>query len=78
MTLPTEPGVYEDKIGDLWELHEDGHWQWRARRLPFGGLAPEDGVLVDPDAMARDARTPESQLLPLRRITAEDLPPESD
>lgn len=75
--LPTEPGVYEDRVGDLWVLQEGGKWQYTARRLPFGGVT-RNGThdhLIDAKAMEAIAPYPESELLPMKRVSVADLPP---
>lgn len=72
--LPTEPGVYEDAVGDLWLLRDDRRWQYGARRLPFGGTSTNvDRRPIDAETLA-SFRDPE--LLPLKRVEAPSLPPE--
>lgn len=74
--LPTEPGVYEDAVGDYWILHDDGRWQYEARRLPFGGISSNvDRRPVDAETLA-SFRDPE--LLPLERVEPPDSPPQVD
>lgn len=73
--LPTEPGVYEDRVGDLWVLRDDGRWQYGARRLPFGGTSTNvDRRPIDAEELA-SFRDPE--LLPLKRVEIPDEPPSS-
>jgi len=72
--LPTEPGVYEDGVGDLWFLQADGRWRYCARRLPFGGISANvDHRPLDAETLA-SFRDPE--LLPLTRLKVDDVPPE--
>lgn len=80
MTLPTVPGVYQDAIGDLWKLLDDGRWQYQARRLPFGGLttAQVDDRSIGAEELGKFMPFPEAQLLPLKRVEAEDELPEID
>lgn len=71
--LPTEPGVYEDCVGDLWCLRDDRRWQYGARRLPFGGLSTNvDRRPLDAETLAA-FRDPE--LLPLKRVRVPHVPP---
>lgn len=71
MALPVEPGVYADRIGDLWELRQDGRWQYLARGLPFGGLSGNvDSRPVTADAL-ESFHDPE--LEPLRRVVPDSL-----
>ncbi|MFE2998643.1 hypothetical protein ACFXG4_27030 [Nocardia sp. NPDC059246] len=71
--LPTEPGVYEDAIGDLWVLRDDGRWQYSARRLKFGGISTNvDHRPIDAEELAACG---DPELLPLKRIEAQDTLP---
>lgn len=80
MVLPTESGFYEDAVGSLWFLRDDGQWEYLARRLPFGGLttADVDHRPIAAEQLARVAPYPDAELLPLTRVEIEDVPPALD
>lgn len=73
MSLPTEPGLYEDNRGDTWVL-DGGRWSHHERRLTDGSMWPvdENSGTVDAEALETLASEPRVDLLPLKRIG--DLP----
>lgn len=79
MALPTEPGVYEDVRGDLWLLEDDGDWRHAARRLNDDSLSPVLGRFsgpISPEALEHGNWDPGTDVLPLKRIAIEDVPPD--
>lgn len=78
MTLPTEPGVYQDTRGDLWLLGEDGLWEHGARRLNDGTWMPVMGQFtgrMKPEVFAHLATGPAVKVFPLKRVEIKDFPP---
>lgn len=71
MTLPTEPGRYEDIVGDIWTLGVDGLWQHDERRMSDGELSRVYGRFtgrMTPEAFEHAATGPSVSVFPLVRI----------
>ncbi|MEV4128125.1 hypothetical protein [Nocardia sp. NPDC049707] len=80
MALPDEPGFYRDAIGHLWLLDEDHRWVHAARRRNDDSLTPVMGQFtgrMTPAQFEHLATGPSVDVLPLERIHAEDVPPET-
>ncbi|MFD9804832.1 hypothetical protein, partial [Streptomyces sp. NPDC059071] len=68
-SLPTEPGVYADKRGDHWILHDNGRWQHVERRMTDGsGWPVRDYHPISAETLESLSQEPGVEVLPLTRI----------
>jgi len=72
MSLPTEPGLYETSLGEVWLLRDDRLWQNVGRRLPLGGVALDEGPVAPLEADAVAAG--EAGTLPVIPVALEEVP----
>lgn len=75
--LPAEPGVYRDAHGDMWSLDVDG-WRHIARRMTDGRMHPVRDYPgpTSSEALAELSMAPGVDVLPLKRVEVEDVPPQ--